>query len=79
MARYRVLVFCTNCVRMHPVRTTLSLDDGPIEKATVADAYKDKALPPELVKLLKRDTLCPELAKSVPLDDIDKVYLVPID
>jgi hypothetical protein len=55
------------------------LDDGPTEKATVADAYKDKTLPLELAKLLKKDILCPELAKSVRLEDADKVYLVPID
>jgi hypothetical protein len=79
MAQYRVLVFCHDCVRTHPVRATFLLDDGPTEKATVADAYKDKALPLELVKLLKRDILCPELAKSVTLADTDRVYLVPID
>jgi hypothetical protein len=79
MARYRVLVFCTNCVRTHPVRATLLLDDGPGEKATVADAYQNKPLPPELIKLLKGDTLCPELAKSVTLEDPNKVYLVPAD
>jgi hypothetical protein len=61
------------------MRATLLLDDGPIEKATVADAYKDKALPLKLVKLLKSDILCPELAKSVTLADPDKVYLLPID
>ena len=55
------------------------LDDGPAEKTTVADAYKDKPLPLELVKLLKKDILCPELAKSVTLEDADQVYLVPID
>jgi hypothetical protein len=79
MAQYRVLVFCPDCVRTHPVRATFLLDDGPTEKTTVADAYKDKALPLELVKLLKRDILCPELAKSVTLADTDRVYLVPID
>jgi hypothetical protein len=33
----------------------------------------------ELVKLLKKDILCPELATSVTSEDADKVYLVPID
>ena len=79
MAQYRVLVFCPDCVRTHPVRATFLLDDGPIEKATVADNYKDKPLPLKLVKLLKSDILCPELAKSVTLADPDKVYLVPVD
>jgi hypothetical protein len=79
MAQYRVLVFCTDCARTHPVRATFLLDDGPIEKATVAGAYKAKPLPAELVNLLKRDILCPELAKSVPLEDPNNVYLVPMD
>jgi|RhiMetdeSRZDD1v2_1073273.scaffolds.fasta_scaffold421286_2 hypothetical protein len=79
MAQYRIIVFCTACGRTHPARATFLLDDGPTEKATVADAYKDKPLPLELVKLLKKDILCPELAKSVTLEDADKVYLVPID
>jgi hypothetical protein len=33
----------------------------------------------ELAKLLKKDTQCPALAKSVRLEDADQVYLVPID
>ena len=78
MAQYRVLVFFPDCVRTHPVRATFLLDDGPIEKATVANTYKDKPLPLKLVKLLKSDILCPELAKSVTLADQDKVYLVPL-
>jgi len=55
------------------------LDDGPAEKTTVAEAYKNKPLPLELAKLLKKDILCPELAISVMLSDADKVYLVPMD
>ena len=74
MAQYRILVFCTGCGRTHPARTTL-LDDGPAEKTTVAEAYKNKPL----AKLLKKDILCPELAISVMLSDADKVYLVPVD
>jgi hypothetical protein len=79
MAQYRILVFCTGCGRTHLARATVLLDDGPAEKTTVANAYKDKPLPLELSKLFKKDILCPELAKSVTLEDADKVYLVPID
>jgi hypothetical protein len=79
MAQYRILVFCTGCGRTHPARATVLLDDGPAEKTTVANAYKDKPLPLELAKLFKKDILCPELAKSVTLEDAKNVYLVPID
>jgi hypothetical protein len=65
--------------RTHPARATFSVDDGPAEKTTVADAYKDKALPLELTKLLKKDILCQELATPVTLENADNVYLIPID
>ena len=61
------------------MKAALLLDDGPTEKTTVADAYKDKPLPLEIVKMLKKGILCPELAISVMLDDTNEVYLVPID
>ena len=77
MTQYRVLVFCTDCGRTHPMRTTLSLKDGPPQKATVAAAYNGKALPLEVVGLLKKDSLCPESARPVLLDDPEKVYLTP--
>jgi hypothetical protein len=77
MIRYRVLVFCTYCERTHPTKISLSLENGPAQKATVAMAYNGKALPIELVNLLKKDILCPETARPVMLDDPDKVYLVP--
>jgi hypothetical protein len=77
MAQYRVLVFCTYCDRTHPVKIILSLKNGPTQKATVATAYNGKALPIELVNLLKKDILCPETARPVILDDPERVYLVP--
>ena len=79
MTQYRILVFCKDCGRTHPTKATLLLDDGPTEKTTVAEAYKNKPVPFEIVKMLKKDILCPELAIPVLLEDTDKVYLVPID
>jgi hypothetical protein len=79
MTRYRIVVFCPSCDRTHPARATLFLNDGPSKRTTVGEAYKDKPLPPRLAKMLSKDTLCPELAISLKLEDPDKVYLVPID
>lgn len=79
MAQYRILVFCKGCGRTHPANATVVLDDGPTEKRTVADAYSNKPLPLELVKMLKKDILCPELAIPVMLENTNEVYLVPID
>ena len=59
------------------MRIILSLENGPTQKATVAIAYNGKALPVEMVNLLKKDILCPETARPVMLDDPEKVYLVP--
>ena len=78
MTRNSILAFCSYCGRNHPARLTITFNDGPTKKATVADAYKDKALPLNLAKLLKNAILCPESADSVMLNDPSKVYLVPI-
>jgi hypothetical protein len=79
MAQYRILVFCKGCGRTHPANATVVLDDGPTEKTTVAGAYSNKPLPSEIVKMLKKDILCPELAIPVMLEDTEKLYLVPIE
>ena len=76
MARYNILAFCSN--RTHPARVTITLEDGPTKKATVAEAYKVKTLPSNLARLVKNAILCPETANSVMLNDPDKLYLVPI-
>jgi hypothetical protein len=78
MTRYSILAFCSYCDRTHPARVTITLEDGPTKKATVAEAYKDKTLPSNLARLLKNAILCPETANSVMLNDRDKLYLVPI-
>jgi hypothetical protein len=79
MAQYRILVFCKACGRTHSANATVVLDDGPTEKTTVAAAYSNKPLPLDIVKMLKKDILCPELAIPVMLEDTERVYLVPID
>jgi hypothetical protein len=79
MARYSLFIFCDECRRIHSTRISLNLDNGPPKKETVADAYKDKPLPRNLVKLLGNAVLCPESARSLMLKDSSKVYLVPTD
>jgi hypothetical protein len=78
MTRYSILSFCSYCDRTHPARLTVTLEDGPTKKATVAEAYKNNTLPSNLAKLLRNAILCPESANSVMLNDRNKVYLVPI-
>ena len=77
MTRYSILAFCSYCDRTHPARLSITLEDGPTKKVTVAEAYGDKPLPSNLARLLKNAILCPESADSVMLNDRNKVYLVP--
>jgi Rrf2 family protein len=78
MARYSILAFCSYCDRTHPARLSITLQDGPTRKTTVAEAFKHKTLPSNLARLLNNAILCPETANSVMLNDRNKVYLVPI-
>jgi hypothetical protein len=78
MSRYSILAFCRYCDRTHPARLTITLENGPTKKVTVAEAYEHKPLPSNLARLLKNAILWPETANSVMLNDPDKLYLVLI-
>jgi hypothetical protein len=78
MKSYRVLVLCDYCDRAHPTGITLDLDDDLSNKQTVAEAFKDKRMPPVINKLQRNAILCRESGMSVMLTDPGKIYLVPI-
>ena len=77
MATYEVHLFCDECDETHPYPTTISLDDGPAEKASIADTYRDGNLPPELTEMLSNPIYCPATARRTFQSDQDQIFLVP--
>jgi hypothetical protein len=50
MVRYEIFVFC-DCGDVHPMGTSVELNDGPNDKQSIGDTYKGKDIPPELLQL----------------------------
>ena len=78
MATYEVHLLCDECSETHLFPTTISLDDGPADKASIGDTYRDKNLPPELTEMMSNPIYCPTTARRTFQADTDQVFLVPI-
>ncbi len=78
MATYEVHLFCDECCETHPCPTTISLDDGPADRASIGSTYGGKGLPSEITELLSNPIYCPTTARRTFQADNDQVFLVPI-
>lgn len=74
MSTHKVHVFCGYCERTHSTGISVNLDDGPSKKLSIADIFKDQALPVRIQRLLRNAILCRESGKSVVLRDRTKVF-----
>ncbi len=77
MAIYSVYFFCDECSEIHPLGTTVSLDDGPAEKVSIGDAYSGKELNPNIANLLNHKITCPNTGKITFQKDNKQIFLVP--
>lgn len=78
VAKYSVYVFCDDCGDVHPMGIEIGLDDGPVKKASIGDAYKGKALPQNIVSMVNNYTQCPKTKKMILQRDNNQVFLVPV-
>lgn len=78
MASYSVHFFCNECSQVHPLGINISLDDGPVDKASIGDTYAGRDLPPQIAKLEGNSTICPNTGKLTSQENNDQVFLVPI-
>ncbi len=78
MATYEVHLFCDECGETHPFPTAISLDDGPADKASIGDTYRDRDIPPDITEMLSNPIYCPTTARRTFQADNDQVFLIPI-
>jgi hypothetical protein len=78
MAIYSIHFFCNECSEVHPVGISLSLDDGPAERASIGDTYAGKALPPQIALLSNNTLTCPKTQRLTLQNNNNQVFLVPI-
>jgi hypothetical protein len=77
MAEYDVFAVCNACGDLHPLGISVTVDDGPVNKQSIADAYEGKDLPQSLAALKDRRVYCPKTGRQYSQRDTKKILLVP--
>jgi hypothetical protein len=77
MSHYEIFVKCTECGGEHPMRVRIFLEDGPIHRESVNDAYLGKTHPPQLQAVAGRKVLCLKNGKTFSQSNPRDVFLVP--
>jgi hypothetical protein len=62
---------------MHDMGATILLKDGPIEKQSIGQVYKDRNLPEILAKLSSKNATCPATGRGFTQKDNQQIFLVP--
>jgi hypothetical protein len=61
------------------MRIRINLDDGPLDKRSISDAYSGKTQPPQLQAVERHKVLCLKTGRTFIQSNLDDVYLVPTD
>jgi hypothetical protein len=75
-AQYRIFAVCNKCSGIHDTGATVILKDGPIEKQSIGQAYKDRSLPESLTKLSNKSVTCPATGRGFTQRDNGQIFLV---
>ena len=78
MGTYDLYIFCDECGDVHRMGKGITLEDGPIEKASLEQAYADRSMPPEIAALINSRIQCPETKRTFSQQDSSQVFLVPV-
>ena len=76
-SQYRILVFCNKCGGTHEMGVSIILKDGPVEKQSIGQVYKDRNLPESLAKLSRMSITCPVTGRGSIQKDNHQIFLVP--
>lgn len=77
MAMYYVCAVCNACGDLHKTGITVNLAEGPVNKQSVADAFRGKDPPANVAALKDMRVHCPKLGRHYAQRDDKKIFLVP--
>ncbi len=77
MTKYDLHFICKECGNTHMFPITLSLDDGPADKATIDETYRGKRLPPEVARTMADGIKCASTGRWTRQVDDTQIFLVP--
>jgi hypothetical protein len=62
---------------VHPMRIRIHLDNGPLEKQSIAETYPGATRPPQLQAIDGHKTLCLKTGRMFIQENLDHIFLVP--
>jgi hypothetical protein len=74
---YSIFVLCNKCGGTHDMAVSVILKDGPVEKQSIAQVYKDGNLPASLTNLSSQSVTCPATGRRSTQKDNRQIFLVP--
>jgi hypothetical protein len=77
MPSYEIYVHCSDCGGEHPLLMKIHLDEGPDRKQSIAESFRVRPMPPQVLALKGHNALCLKSGKKFKLDNDDQVFLVP--
>ena len=75
--RYRIFALCHKCGGTHDMAVSVLLTDGPVEKQSIGQTYKDRNLPETLANLSSKSVTCPATGRGFTQKDNNQIFLVP--
>ena len=77
MSRYAIHVFCDECSAPHYMGVSVVLNDGPPQRASIAEHYAGKTVPAILTLMLRNPVKCPKTGKMFQQIDSQHIYIEP--
>ena len=78
MAIYQAQYICDECGQTHAIPGLYNLDDGPLTKASICDAYRGRDLPPAIERLHRKKITCPITGQETRQANDNEIFLVRI-
>ncbi len=79
MPTYHVHVQCRECGGDHPILMKISLGTGPSRTQSIAEWFKERPVPPQVLALKRHSAPCLKTRKKFTLQEDDRVFLVPLE
>jgi hypothetical protein len=79
MVAYDVFFLCKECGAEHPLGVKIPIPEGPAQKMSIGAFYTEKEIPQAISRLSDRLFECPKSKTRFFHDDIDQLFLVPLE
>jgi len=77
MPAYEILVHCKDCGGEHPILMRIHLDDGPDGKRSIAEWFRERAVPPQVAAIRGHKVLCLKSGRHFQLESDADILLAP--